>query len=454
MHLTLIGLSHKTAPIEIREKLTFPAGRQGEALSALTDSDEIAEALILSTCNRTEVYAVVTTEEAGKDAVLDFLSDYHGIDRHELVRYLYLVDDAAVVRHLFRVSASLDSMVVGEAQILGQVKEAYDYACEHESTSRVFNKLFRQSFEVGKRVRTETGIGENAVSISYAAVELARKVFEDLAGKTIMIVGAGKMSELTAKHLVSCGVERVLVANRTFERAQEFAAAFDGEAVPYEDLFDTLCDVDIVISSTAATQYVITPDGVEKALKCRSRRPLFFIDIAVPRDVDPAVNDLHDCFLYDIDDLQGVVDSNLEERMREAERAEVIIDEELAEFAAWLESMEVVPTVAAIRAQAEKIRQAELEKALKRLGHLSEKELKTVEALTGAIVNKMLHEPTRRLKDSVGEKDGYVKVDAARQLYGLDETEEKPGYAQRIKGLLGVGGDKKRKDEMGDTIGA
>jgi glutamyl-tRNA reductase len=251
---------------------------------------------------------------------------------------------------------------------------------------------------------------------------------------------------------MSCGVARVLVANRTYERAVDFAAKFEGEPIRYEDLFATLCDVDIVISSTAATEYVITPDGVSEALKCRARRPLFFIDIAVPRDVDPAVNDLRDCFLYDIDDLQGVVDSNLEERMREAQRAEVIIEEEIAGFSSWLESMEVVPTIAAIRAQAEKIRQAELERALSRLGGLSEKELKTIDALTASIVNKMLHEPTRRLKDSVDEKDGYVRVEAIRHVYGLDESEERTGYAKRLKGLLGVG-DKKRHDEMGDTVG-
>ena len=451
MHLTLVGLSHKTAPIEIREKLTFPADRQAESLAALTSGDHVAEAVILSTCNRTEVYAVVAAEGAGKDAVIGFLADAHGLDRHELIRYLYLVDGSAVVRHLFRVSASLDSMVVGEAQVLGQVKEAYDHAIGCDCTSRVFNKLFRQSFEVGKRVRTETDIGENAVSISYAAVELAKKVFEDLEGTTIMIVGAGKMSELTAKHLVSCGVARVLVANRTYERAVEFAGRTGGEAVPYEDLFDRLHDVDIVISSTAATEYVIGKESVADALKHRSR-PLFMIDIAVPRDIDPAVNDLRGVFLYDIDDLQGVVDSNLEERMREAQRAETIIEEEIATFAAWLESMEVVPTVAAIRAQAERIRQSELEKAIKRLGGLSEKELKTVDALTASIVNKMLHAPTAKLKQDVGEKDNYVRVEAVRHLYGLDEAEERHGYAKKVRGLLGSR-DKKRQDEMGDTVG-
>jgi glutamyl-tRNA reductase len=421
MHLTLVGLSHKTAPVEIREKLTFPATRQDEALTQILDSPAVAEAVILSTCNRTEIYALTASGYDGTGAIIDFLADYHSLDRHELVRYLYLSEGEAVVRHLFRVIASLDSMVVGEAQILGQVKEAYDCSFEAGACQRVFNKLFRQSFEVGKRVRTETEIGENAVSISYAAVELAKRVFDTLEGRTILVLGAGKMSELTAKHLISCGVKNVLVANRTYERAVELAERFDGEAIRYDDL-DRMREVDIVISSTAATHYVLDKERVASAMRGRKGSPLFLIDIAVPRDIDPAVNDVQDVFLYDIDDLNGVVEANLEDRMREAERAEVIIEEEIRQFEQWLESMEVVPTVAAMRARAEAIRQTELEKALRRMGGLSEKEVKTIEALTSSIVNKMLHEPTSRLKDAATEKDAIAFVDAARYLYGLEES--------------------------------
>jgi glutamyl-tRNA reductase len=252
MHLILVGLSHKTAPIEIREKLTFPANRQEEALARLTTSEDVAEAAILSTCNRTELYTVCTSPDAGREAIVDFLADYHGLDRHELVRYLYSSDDAAVVLHLFRVVSSLDSMVLGEAQILGQAKEAYQYALDYGTTGRVLNKLFRQSFEVGKRVRTETEIGESAVSISYAAIELGKKVFDTLEGKTVLILGAGKMSELTAKHLLANGVRRVLVANRTFERAQELAERFEGEAVAWDEMFERMREADIVISSPGA----------------------------------------------------------------------------------------------------------------------------------------------------------------------------------------------------------
>jgi len=452
MHLVVVGLSHKTAPIEIREKLTFPASAQAEALSQLTRGDQIAEAVILSTCNRTELYAVAASEDGGVDAILDFLADYHGLDRHQLVRYLYIVTGEPVVRHLFRVVASLDSMVVGEAQILGQVKEAYEHAFNAGATGRAFNKLFRQSFELGKRVRTETAIGESAVSISYAAVELGKRVFDSLAGRAILILGAGKMSELTARHLVSNGVSEVLVVNRTRARAEEMAAQFNGTALPYDRLYEGIARADIVISSTAATDYVITKADLAPAIKHRGR-PLFLIDIAVPRDIDPGVNDLRGVFLYDIDDLSGVVESNLEERMVEARRAEGIIDEEVATFLAWIESMEVVPTVAAIRAKAEVIRRMELEKALKRLD-LSDKERTTVEALSCAIVNKMLHGPTARLKKAASGKEGYVYMDVARALYGLDDSEDRHGPAA-IRNLLNMRAREivEQQKETGESFG-
>lgn len=455
MYLTLVGLSHKTAPIEIREKLTFPANRQADALARLTASEAVSEAVIVSTCNRTEIYAVTASGFDGPNAVIDFMADYHDLDRHELVRYLYISEGEAVVHHLFRVVASLDSMVLGEAQILGQVKEAYEHAFSANTCGRIFNKLFRQSFEVGKRVRSETGIGENAVSISYAAVELAKRVFDTLDGRCVLVLGAGKMSELTAKNLVGNGVARVLVANRTFERAEELAERFEGEAIPYDTLFDRMREADIVISSTAAPGYVITKDQLAPAVS-RRRDPLFLIDIALPRDVDPACAELADVFVYDIDDLNGVVNANLEERMREAEHAEVIIGEEMGAFERWLESLEVVPTIAAMRTKAEMIRADELDKAMKRLGGLSEKELKTVEMLSQAIVNKMLHGPTERLKQVGSDKYGIAYVEAARYLYGLDSNPEgKSPHKGVLKTLLGRG-DKAAAAEntkMGDGVG-
>ncbi|MDZ4168073.1 MAG: glutamyl-tRNA reductase [Coriobacteriia bacterium] len=456
MHLTLVGLSHKTAPVEIREKLTFPANRQEDALARLTASDAVSEAVIISTCNRTEIYAVTSDGFDGPASIIDFAAEYHDLDRHELVRYLYISEGEAVVKHLFRVVASLDSMVLGEAQILGQVKEAYDHAFSAASTGRIFNKLFRQSFEVGKRVRTETDIGENAVSISYAAVELAKRVFENLQGRCVMILGAGKMSELTAKNLVGAGVTRTLVANRTYERAVELADRFDGEAIPYENLFDRMREADIVISSTAATEFVITREQLV-AVAHRRRDPLFLIDIALPRDIDPACGDVSDVFLYNIDDLNGVVSSNLDERMREAERAEIIIDEEMRAFETWLDSMAVVPTVAAIRAKAETIRAEELEKAVKRLGGLSEKELRTVEMMSQAIVSKMLHGPTERLKRVSTDKYGIGYIEAARYLYGLDTNPDgKSPHFGLIRNLLKRGEKSaapSKQKEMGDSVG-
>jgi glutamyl-tRNA reductase len=441
--------------VEIRETLTFPANRQEDALAMLTSTAAVNEAVIVSTCNRTEIYCVTASGSDGPDAVIDFIADYHDLDRHELARYLYVLEGEAVVRHLFRVVASLDSMVLGEAQILGQVKEAYEASFNAGASQRIFNKLFRQSFELGKRVRNETEIGENAVSISYAAVELAKQVFDTLEGRTILVLGAGKMSELTAKHLVSNGVKKVLVANRTYERAQELADKFSGEAILYDELFDRMREADIVISSTAATHYVVTKERVAAARKGRRGSPLFFIDIALPRDIDPAVNDLSDVYLYNIDDLSGVVSQNLEERMREAERAEVIIAEEMASFERWLESMDVVPTVAAIRGKAEEIRNAEMQRAIKRLGGLSEKELETVEKLSCAIVSKMLHGPTERLKQVAGEKDGYNYVESARFLYGLDTNPEgkSPHGLSLIRSLLGRGEKSAKKNETGDSVG-
>ncbi len=463
MHLTLVGLSHKTAPVDIREKLTFPASRQEHALAHLLDSDAVTEAVIVSTCNRTEIYAVTAASHDGPAAIIDFMADYHDLDRTELVRYLYISEGEAVVRHLFRVVASLDSMVLGEAQILGQVKEAYDHAFTYQATGRVFNKLFRQSFEVGKRVRTETDIGENAVSISYAAVELAKRVFDTLEGRCVLVLGAGKMSELTAKNLVGAGVSRTLVANRTFERAVELAERFDGEAIPYESLFERMREADIVISSTAAPGYVITKELLAPVLH-RRRDPLFLIDIALPRDIDPECARLGDAFVYNIDDLNGVVSTNLEERMREAERAEVIIAEEMIAFETWLDSMAVVPTVAAIRAKAERVRTEELEKAMKRLGGLSEKELKTVEMMSQAIVNKMLHGPTERLKQVSGERYGVGYIEAARYLYGLDSNPEgRSPHLGLLKNLLKRGErpavqhpqaqSTQNSGEMGDSVG-
>ncbi len=304
MHIVVAGLSHKTAPVEVREKLSFGENRLEEALHHLVAHEHLSEAVIISTCNRTEVYLV------------------------------------------YRVVSSLDSMVVGEAQILGQVKSAYSHAFEAGVTNVVLNRLFRQALSVGKKVRTETEIGESAVSISYAAVELAKKVFEDLEGRVVMVIGAGEMSELTAMHLVESGASSVLVSNRTFERAVEIAKRFGGKAVKFDAMLNHMVDADIVISSTGAPHFVLKREDVALIMHRRRGKPIFFIDIAVPRDIDPEVNKLDNAYLYDIDDLQAVVNTNIAERDREGQRAELIIDKEVEDFAAWLNSLEVVPTIA------------------------------------------------------------------------------------------------------------
>lgn len=436
MHITVIGLSHKTAPVEFREKLSFPGHAQQDALMALLASKHVLESVILSTCNRTEVYAVVTDETRGKDAIVDFLATFKDLDAQELSKYLYSHDSGNAVRHLLRVVSSLDSMVVGEAQILGQAKEAYGYALDAGATSTIFNKLFRHSFEVGKRVRTDTEIGESAVSISYAAIELAKKVFGSLDGRTVLILGAGKMSELTVKHLVANGVRTVLVSNRSYDRAVELAGKFDGKAVRFDDRAETFATADIVISSTGATHYVVHKDDVARSMHARRHRPIFFIDIAVPRDVEPEVNDLDNVFLYDIDDLQQVVDSNLAERMREAGKVEAIIDHEIDAFGKWLATLEVVPTITSLREKAERIRAVELEKALNKLGDLSERDLNTINAMTTAIVNKLLHAPIVRIKERSAKEDNYVYVESLRHLFNLDAAEEDQPHKWRAAGNL------------------
>jgi glutamyl-tRNA reductase len=422
MHLIVAGLSHKTAPVEIREKVNFPEQQLSEALHALSGYPAICEAVILSTCNRTEIYIVATDVDQGKRNIIDFICDYHRVKAKALKSHLYYHEGKAAVHHLFRVIASLDSMVVGEAQILGQVKDAYEIAFEADTTSTIFNRLFRHAISVGKRVRTETDIGESAVSISYAAVELAKKVFETLEGRSVLIIGAGKMSELTLRHLVTSGATHVIVTNRTFERAQKLAKQFKGKAVKFEVFPDYLVVVDIIISSTGAPHFVVTKEQVIEAMHRRRNRPIFFIDIAVPRDVEPEVGNLYNVFLYDIDDLDQVVQSNLADRRRAAEVGEMIIEAEVSDFLAWLSSLDVVPTITSLREKAEAIRQGEIEKYLKKLRNLSETERNIINAMTGAIVNKLLHEPIIRMKDCAAKKDGYQYIESLRYLFDLKET--------------------------------
>lgn len=448
MHIVVVGLSHKTAPVEIREKLAFIENRLEEALHGLLACEHLNEGTIVSTCNRTEVYVVCDSIDAGLNDVKQFLVDQCDLKLPDFSKCLYYHDSVDAVHHLFRVVSSLDSMVVGEAQILGQIKNSYNHAFEAEATNVILNRLFRQALSVGKKVRTETDIGESAVSISYAAVELAKKVFEDLEGRIVMVIGAGEMSELTAMHLVENGVSSVLVSNRTYERAVELAEQFKGKAVKFDAMLNHMIDADIVISSTGAPHFVVKREDVAKIMHRRRGKPIFFIDIAVPRDIDPKVNKVDNAYLYDIDDLQAVVDANIAERDREGQRAELIIDREVEDFIGWLNSLEVVPAIAALKEKAEVIRATETIKALNKLENPTEREKNIINALTGIIVNKLLHEPIVRAKECAGKKDGYLYIESLRYLFDLQEKEKSEAQKVEKPNFQGARPDTEEKKQV------
>lgn len=419
MYILAVGLNHKTAPVEVREKLSFSHDDMKEALELLKQKQHIEGCAILSTCNRTEVYAAVTDVDTGLAGIKEFLSESSGFPLSEIRDYLYVHTLYDAVRHVFRVAAGLDSMIIGETQILGQVREAYEVCRDLGGTNGVLNTLFQQAITVGKRVRTETKIDQNAVSISYAAVELAKQTFADLQGKKVLLVGAGKMSQLTAKHLVSHGVNSVLVTNRSYDRAIALAEEFGGKAVYFEQFYDYLPQVDIVVSCTAASGYVITPDGVARAMG-QAERELFIIDIAVPRDVDPAVGDLPNVTLKDIDELQHVVDANLEERRRLAHEAEKIIEDEIVSFFKWLSSLFVVPTIKALREKADTIKDNELTRAFNRLAPVSDREKKVIGSLANSIVNQLLHDPIINLKEYAATHQGHLYAKILQNLFNLE----------------------------------
>lgn len=427
MEIIVVGLSHKTAPVEIREKVAFAADCLHEALRAVQGLPSLHEAVIVSTCNRVEVYAASRSREVGVEALVAFMADYHRIPLEDLRPHLYVHAGTDAVRHVFRVASSLDSMVVGEPQILGQVKDAYEAATEGSATGLVLNRFMHKAFSTAKRVRTETRIAQSAVSVSFAAVELARKIFGSLEGKQVLVVGAGEMCELAATHLVENGVSGVQVTNRTLARAEALAERYEGRAVPFEEFTYHLPEVDIVIASTGAPHFVVEVEHVRAAMKVRKQKPMFLIDIAVPRDIDPRINDLPNVYLYDVDDLQGVVDANRKERAKEAEKAEQIVGDEVESFLAWLKTLEVTPTIRELRGRFDAIRRTEVEKTLKAFGdNLTKKQEKSIEAMSQAIVNKILHEPTLYLKRLADEPEVDFSVDAVRRLFGLgeEETEE------------------------------
>jgi glutamyl-tRNA reductase len=421
--IVLIGLNHKTASVEIREKFAVVCVDTSGPLADLAELQPIKEAFHLSTCNRMEVLFTTATLDKGISAVVGLLADIYGQTGAALKPYLYTYIDQDAVKHLFRVACSLDSMVVGEAQILGQIKDAYRQATEVKISGVILNRLLHKSFSVAKRVRTETRIGSSAVSISYAAVELAKKIFQELGGKIALLIGAGEMAELAAEHLLSNGVERIVVANRTLARALALARRFNGTTVAWEDLAEELRRVDIIISSTGSPDPILSGAQVKKRMRSRKNRPLFFIDIAVPRDIDPEVNRIDNVYLYNIDDLQGIVDINRTERLKEAAQAEHIIAAEALKFDGWMRTLEVVPTIVSLREKSEQIRETELRKTLGQLDSLSEAEIEAIEVLTRSVVKKLLHDPILFLKRTSNRSRKDFYLDIARKLFHLDEDQ-------------------------------
>ncbi|WP_447976606.1 glutamyl-tRNA reductase [Candidatus Nitrospira bockiana] len=433
MHIIVVGLSHKTAPIEVREKLAVPPSRLGEALHRLCGYPGIKEGFLLSTCNRVEVYAVVDEVEGGFAEVQTFLADTHlALSSEELTPHLYWHTGDRAVGHLFRVAASLDSMVVGEPQILGQLKDAFEAALSHKATGMVLNKLVKKAISVAKRVRTETKIAEAAVSVSYAAVELAKKIFSNLAEKTVLLVGAGEMAKLAAQHLVNNGVRRVMITTRDAMGALELAKRFNGTSIPFEEFRQEMAEADIVLCSTGASHYLIRPEDVQRAVRERMNRPIFLIDISVPRNIDPLVREIDNAFLFDIDDLELRVEQNREERRNEAVKAERLVEEEVVTIRQWMKSLEVTPTIVALRKRAEEIKQIELERALGRLKHLSPQDREAIEALAAGVVNKLLHGPLVTLKAEADSASGPLFIEAARKFFSLSEEQEGPGRGDKV----------------------
>jgi glutamyl-tRNA reductase len=424
----VVGLSHRTAPVEMREKLAFTRDEIGEISSRLRSVAEIEEGVILSTCNRTEILAM-PREGVAHDTVVerirDFLSEARSLDPAELDRYLYAHRGLEAVRHLFRVASSLDSMMVGEPQILGQVKEAYSLAVQSEMIGPQLDGLLQRAFAVAKRVRATTQIARNPVSISYAAADLAAKIFGSLTGRSVMLLGAGKMADLAARHLIGAGVRTVYVASRTFHHAQDLARRHNGIPVTFDRYMEFLPKVDIVISSTAAPHYILLLEDAQRLMKARRGRPVFFIDIAVPRDIDPACNRLDNLYLYDIDDLQKVVDAGLEDRKREAVLAESIVEEEVAAFIARSRARDAAPAIIALRQRLQAVAMEEMRRHRSQLGPLSEKQEASIREMLTSLVNKILHGPTREMKRGTGTAGSAHVVEIVWKMFDLEEAGRK-----------------------------
>ncbi|HKO62750.1 MAG TPA: glutamyl-tRNA reductase [Pyrinomonadaceae bacterium] len=421
MPIVLVGVNHKSAPIAVRERLAFSEDACAASLRELVDGELIREGLIVSTCNRVEVLTETTSGRFDDSAerVIQFLTR-SDVPRNFFEANLYKHVDDGAVRHLFRVASSLDSLVVGEPQVLGQVRKAYSIALDAGTAGRVLNRLVHHAFRVAKRVRTETGIGANAVSISYMAVELGKKIFNSLKGQTALLIGAGEMAELSARHLINAGVSRVMVANRTDASARQLAESFGGEAVSFERLADYLAEADVVICSTGADEYVVTEQMAREALQRRRNRPSFLIDISVPRNVDPAIGKMPNMFVFDIDDLESVVSSNIREREREAERAELIVESEIMQFQQSLRALDAGPAIGSFRQTLQDIAKLEFNRRRAQLGPLTSEQEQAIEALLLATVNKISHPVLGQLRHSYDPSDAD-RIEAWRELFGLED---------------------------------
>jgi glutamyl-tRNA reductase len=426
VHLFLLGVSHRTAPVDLRERLDFSSRDLGAAVEAVATRPSAAESVVLSTCNRSEIYVASSDPPRARQELVDFLSQYHQLPRDIFLPHLFFFDDAEAARHLFRVAAGLDSLVVGEPQILGQVKDAFQAAAQRQCTGPLLGKAFEWAFGVGKRVRTETTLGEGAVSVSYAAVALARKIFGRLGGRRVLVIGAGEISTLTAQHLRSQGVEEIAITSRTAAHAEALAATVEGHAVPWGEMMPALSRADIVVTATGSQRPILTRAHIEMVTGRRRPDPLFIIDIAVPRDVEPDVAEIEQVFLYNVDDLQGIVEENLSKRGAEIARAEAIVSEELARFTAWQRSRAAIPTVVALRQRFDAIRRAELQRLEGKLSALPPEARARVDEVTRLIVEKLLIEPTEQLKALPDEETQVAYTEAVNRLFRLRE-DDAPG---------------------------
>ncbi|HET9181461.1 MAG TPA: glutamyl-tRNA reductase [Candidatus Angelobacter sp.] len=423
MKFQIIGVNHNSAPLEVRERLAVPEAQLSDAVQHLVKQPGVEEGMVLSTCNRVEV---LTSSSEGPADLRGYLRSYFGVSPDAISPHLYEFQEREAVRHVFRVASSLDSMVVGEPQILGQVKEAYSVARSLGAINSALEALLSRAFAVAKKVRSETAIGSSSVSIASVAVQLAEKIFGTLQGKTVYLIGAGKMAELAARHLISHGAGKIIISNRTYERAVTLAEAFGGEAVAFEKLYETAALADIILTSTGATEPLFRREDGERLVKGRRNRPVFFIDIAVPRNVAPAVNKVDNLFVYDMDDLQSVASSNSAERKKEAERAEKIVEAEVDRFALRMKSLHMVPTILSLQEYCETIRQAEIDRIRGRLGKITPEQEAAIEAMTRGIISKLLHTPITTLKSSAAEPEAATIQEMVRKLFNLNNNNGKP----------------------------